>query len=52
MIAGLRISEDDLSGPEIAVLRVVGSSVWKSLSPTPTSAPVSALSRVDLPALV
>ena len=32
--------------------RVDGSSVWKSRSRTPTSAPVSALSSVDLPAFV
>ena len=31
---------------------VLGSSVWKSRSRTPTSAPVSALSSVDLPAFV
>ena len=33
-------------------VRVVGSSVWNSRSRTPTSAPVSAFSSVDLPALV
>ena len=31
---------------------MVGSRVWKSRSPTPTPAPVSALSSVDLPAFV
>ena len=31
---------------------MVGSSVWKSLSPTPVPAPVIALRRVDLPAFV
>ena len=38
--------------PEISIWRVVGSSVWNRRSLTPTSAPVSALSSVDLPALV
>ena len=33
-------------------VRVVGSSVWNRRSRTPTSAPVSAFSSVDLPALV
>ena len=38
--------------PSIYSWRVVGSSVWNSRSRTPTSAPVSALSSVDLPAFV
>ena len=38
--------------PSCVKARVVGSSVWKSRSPTPTPAPVSALSSVDLPAFV
>ena len=39
-------------GPQISNERVVGSSVWKRRSRTPTSAPVSAFSSVDLPAFV
>ena len=38
--------------PLISNERVVGSSVWKRRSATPTSAPVSAFSSVDLPAFV
>jgi hypothetical protein len=38
--------------PSRRVTRVVGSSVWKRRSRTPTSAPVSALRSVDLPAFV
>ena len=38
--------------PSSRSVRVVGSSVWKRRSRTPTSAPVSAFSSVDLPALV
>ena len=38
--------------PSCSKALVVGSSVWKSRSPTPTPAPVSAFSRVDLPAFV
>ena len=38
--------------PAISKERVVGSSVWKRRSRTPTSAPLSALRRVDLPAFV
>jgi hypothetical protein len=34
------------------IARVFGSSVWNSRSRTPTCAPVSALSSVDLPAFV
>ena len=40
-----------LTGADVGV-RVVGSSVWNSRSRTPTSAPVSRLSSVDLPAFV
>ena len=38
--------------PEISNDRVVGSSVWKRRSRTPTSEPVTVLSSVDLPAFV
>ena len=38
--------------PEISKERVVGSSVWKSRSLTPTSEPVIVFSSVDLPAFV
>ena len=57
-LVGQLLDEADRVGHQVRAaavldrLRVVGSRVWKSLSPTPTSAPVSAFSSVDLPAFV
>ena len=47
-----RVGQQVRDGPTRRSVRVVGSSVWNSRSRTPTSAPVSAFSSVDLPALV